>query len=313
MDRLPALNLVFFAILALIFLVAIISAARVMFRRTNVVLERLRVGGVDARQGLAGARRKTIIKRYASLQSEDDDEYQTKSRVQKMLTHANITYPNALRLFLIAKIILAITLPLVFLAVNLRLAEPIDLALPIAVGLAILGLFLPNIWLGSRVRARQLEITRALPDALDLLVTCVEAGLGLDAALSRVAEEIRVSSEVLADEFQTTFLEIGAGLPRVRAFRRLADRTGVDDVRSLSATLTQTERFGTSVATALRIRADWMRTRRMQVAEEKAAVVSVKMTIPLVLFILPSLIAVIMGPAAVKIATDLLPHFGNPQ
>ncbi len=311
MDRLPPLNVVFLAILALIVVVALVAAARVMFRRTSVVIDRLRVGSLDSRQGLADARRQTIIKQYSRLDSGDDDNQQTLTRVQKMLVHANITHPNALRLFLAAKIILAIALPLVFLLVNLRLTEPIDMALAIALALAIFGLFLPNFWLGSRVRARQLEITRALPDALDLLVTCVEAGLGLDAALSRVAEEIRISSEVLADEFQTTFLEIGAGLPRVRAFRRLADRTGVDDVRSLSATLTQTERFGTSVATALRIRADWMRTRRMQVAEEKAAVVSVKMTIPLVLCILPSLIAVIMGPAVVKIASTLLPHFGN--
>jgi tight adherence protein C len=132
-------------------------------------------------------------------------------------------------------------------------------------------------------------------------VTCVEAGLGLDAAMSRVGQEMVLSAPTLAEELNMTFLEVQAGIPRADSFRRLAERTGVEDLRSLSAMLIQTEIFGTSVARALRIHSDGMRVKRMQQAEEKAAMVSVKMTIPLVLCILPSLIAVVMGPAIVMI------------
>jgi tight adherence protein C len=136
---------------------------------------------------------------------------------------------------------------------------------------------------------------------MDLLVTCVEAGLGLDAAMARVSEEMTLASPILATELNHTFLEVQAGIPRADSFRRLAERTGVEDLRALSAMLIQTDIFGTSVARALRVHSDGMRVKRMQRAEEKAAMVSVKMTIPLVLCILPSLIAVVMGPAVVMI------------
>jgi tight adherence protein C len=153
-------------------------------------------------------------------------------------------------------------------------------------------------------------IERALPDTLDLLVTCVEAGLGLDAAIARVAEEQELSAPILSAEIKMTFLEVQAGMRRTEAFRRLADRTGVDELKSLAATLNQTEIFGTSVSVALRTQSEWIRMRRMQKAEERAATVAVKMTIPLVLFILPSLLMVIMGPAGLSIARNLLPQFG---
>jgi tight adherence protein C len=136
---------------------------------------------------------------------------------------------------------------------------------------------------------------------MDLLVTCVEAGLGLDAAMSRVSQELQLSSPILGEEMNQTFLEVQAGVTRADSFRRLADRTGVEDLRSLAAMLIQTDIFGTSVARALRIHSDSMRVKRMQQAEEKAAMVSVKMTVPLVLCILPSLIAIVMGPAIVMI------------
>jgi tight adherence protein C len=138
------------------------------------------------------------------------------------------------------------------------------------------------------------------------MVTCVEAGLGLDSAIFRVAQEISVASPVLGSELNLTYLEIQAGIPRADAFRRLADRTGVEDLRSLSATLIQTDVFGTSIARALRVHGDGMRVRRMQLAEEKTAMVGVKMTFPLILFILPSLIAVIMGPAVVSILNNVI-------
>ena len=145
-------------------------------------------------------------------------------------------------------------------------------------------------------------IEEALPDSMDLLVTCVEAGLSLDAAMARVAQELELVAPVLAQEMKQTLLEIQAGVRRSDAFHRLSNRTGVEDLRTLSAMIIQTEMFGTSVSRALRVHAEGMRTKRMQRAEEKAAMVSVKMTVPLILCILPSLFAVVIGPAIAMIA-----------
>src|SRR6185369_17174063 len=134
---------------------------------------------------------------------------------------------------------------------------PMDMVVP--VWTCIVAFFLPNLWLSSKVKERQTQIERALPDAMDLLVTCVEAGLALDSAISRVSEEIGLASQVLGAELNLTFLEVQAGIQRPDAFRRLADRTGVEDLRSLSAMLIQTDMFGTSVSRALRVHADGMR------------------------------------------------------
>jgi tight adherence protein C len=235
------------------------------------------------------------------------------TRLQLRLEQAGIRHPQTLTIFLFAKMVLALVLLSAFLFVNSRRTERIEPAFVVAVLAFAIGFYLPDLWLRSRIESRQFTLERGLPDALDLLVTCVEAGLGLDAAVQRVADEIRLAWPQLAAELQVTFLEVKAGLPRVEAFRRLAARTGVKDLKSLAATLTQTEIFGTSVATALRVQADGMRVRRMHRAEERAAYVSVKMTIPLILCILPSLIAIIMGPAAVSIVRNLLPALGGGQ
>jgi tight adherence protein C len=173
-------------------------------------------------------------------------------------------------------------------------------------GGAAAGLFLPNLWLDGRVKTRRKLIDRGLPDALDLMVTCVEAGLGLDAAIQRVAAEIVLAHRLLAEELGLTFLEVKAGVPRTDAFRRLANRTGVQDLKTLAATLTQTDMFGTSVAAALRVQAEGMRVRRMQKAEERAAVLSVKMTIPLVVCFLPALLVALTGPAIVSVAVNFV-------
>ncbi len=164
-----------------------------------------------------------------------------------------------------------------------------------------IGLFLPNGWLERAIRHRQLAIEEGLPNALDLLVTCVEAGLGLDLAVQRVAREIALAHPVLSEELTLTFLEVKAGARRSDAFGRLAARTGVHDVKSLVATLNQTEIFGTSVANALRVQADGLRTARTQGAEERGALLSVKMTFPLVLCFLPALLVVILGPAVLNL------------
>jgi tight adherence protein C len=230
------------------------------------------------------------------------------SRLRLRLTQAGMRSDNAMELFLASKVLLATLLTVGFLQLNARLPNGLNFPMDAAVAVWLCGaaFFLPSVWLGGRIRKRQLYIERALPDAMDLLVTCVEAGLGLDAALSRVSEEIQLASPLLGSELQLTFLEIQAGVPRREAFRRLAERTGVEDLRQLSAVLTQTEIFGTSIARALRVHADSMRIKRMQRAEEKGAMVGVKMTIPLILCILPSLMSIVLGPAVVSIFTKLI-------
>jgi tight adherence protein C len=230
---------------------------------------------------------------------------QETSLVRLRLARAGLRRENALPAFLAAKAVLAFSALATFLWVNSRLLEPVPHAMLLAVIVAASGFYAPNLWLSSRISARQKAVERGLPDSLDLLVTCVEAGLGLDAALVRVASETRMAFPILSEELELTFLEVKAGMPRAEAFRRLADRTGVEDLKQLAATLTQTEMFGTSVGLALRVQADGMRIRRMQRAEERAAMVAVKMTLPLVFFILPSLFAVIIGPAMVNIAERL--------
>lgn len=228
------------------------------------------------------------------------------SLVRLRLARAGLRQEHALQAFLAAKVIVSFGALGAFLWVNARLLEPVPQAMLVAVLVAAAGFYAPNVWLGSRTAARQKAIERGLPDSLDLLVTCVEAGLGLDAALVRVAGETRMAFPILAEELELTFLEVKAGMPRAEAFRRLAERTGVEDLKQLAATLTQTEMFGTSVGLALRVQGDGMRVRRMQRAEERAAMVAVKMTLPLIFFILPSLFAVIIGPAMVNIAERLL-------
>jgi tight adherence protein C len=169
------------------------------------------------------------------------------------------------------------------------------------------GFFIPRFLLKRKIKERQLRIRLGLPDALDLTVICVEAGLPLDQAINRVGEDLRHAHPELSAEFQLFNLETRAGKPRADALRNLAARTGVDDVRSLVGTLIQTDRFGTSVAQALRVHSDSLRTERRQRAEEQAAKTTVKMIIPLVLFVMPSLIFVTVGPAVIQLVRLLMP------
>lgn len=221
------------------------------------------------------------------------------------LAHAGFRARSALQLFLASKAIVALLLVALVLWVNVVRLEGLRMLSLWVLGAAGAGFILPNFWLDGRVKRRQLAVNRGLPDVLDLLVTCVEAGLGLDAAIQRVAAEIVLSHPILAEELTLTFLEVKAGVARTEAFRRLADRAGVQDLRTLAATLNQTEMFGTSIATALRVQAEGMRIHRMQWAEERAAVLGAKMTFPLVTCFLPTLLVVIIGPALVNVVRAL--------
>ncbi len=232
-------------------------------------------------------------------------------RIRQRLDHAGLRSERAVELFLGSKVALALIGGGGFLSWTALAVNPVGHALQVTTLLAALGFIVPNVWVSRRVAQRQKQLSRELPDTLDLLVTCVEAGLGLEAALSRVVEETRRSGPLLAGEMTQTGLEIQAGVARGEAFRRLAMRTGLDELRTLAATLVQTELFGTSIAKALRVQAAGMRQRRSYRAEEQAAMVATKMLVPLILCILPSLFTVIMGPAVVRIVRTLLPTLGG--
>ena len=172
-------------------------------------------------------------------------------------------------------------------------------------GVGAFGFFLPRFVLKRMIAERQHRIKIGLPDALDLTVICVEAGLALDQAMMRVGEDLKHAHPELSNEFHLVNLEMRAGKPRLEALQNLAARTGADDIRQLVATLIQTDRFGTSVAQALRVHSDSLRTERRQRAEEQAAKTSIKMIIPLVLFILPSILVVTLGPAIIQLYRTL--------
>lgn len=171
----------------------------------------------------------------------------------------------------------------------------------LALGFAAFGFYLPNVILGVKIKQRQRELFESFPDALDLIRVCVSAGLGLDAAIARVGQELKLKSAALAEEFRLLSLELRAGASRAQALRNLATRTGVDDINALVAMLIQAERFGTNVSESLRVHADALRTKRQLRAQEQAAKIPVKLTIPMALCILPALFIVVVGPAAISI------------
>jgi tight adherence protein C len=173
------------------------------------------------------------------------------------------------------------------------------------------GFYIPNIALTLIIKDRKQKIFLSLPDALDLLVVCVESGLGLDAGLRKVTEEMKDHAKVICEELALANLQLQMGRPRREVLHDLGIRTGVDDVKSLAAILIQADRFGASIAQALRVQSDSMRTKRRQAAEEKAAKTAVQLIFPLVLFIFPAIFVVLVGPAAIQIQKNLLSKMGG--
>jgi tight adherence protein C len=225
------------------------------------------------------------------------------SRTRKWLIQAGYREPRHLTIYVGSRMLLALFAMAIAIIVE---GSKSDILLVVAVGA--FGFFIPRFVLKRMIRNRQRRITVALPDALDLTVICVEVGLALDQALMRVGEDLKHAHPDLSDEFHLVNLEMRAGKPRAEALRNLVDRTGVDDVRALVATLIQTDRFGTSVSQALRIHSDSLRTERRQRAEEQAAKTTIKMIVPLVLFVLPSIIFVTLGPAIIELFRILAPQ-----
>jgi tight adherence protein C len=231
--------------------------------------------------------------------------------IQKRLIRAGYRDPNAIRVLYGAKVALVVAMPILMtLAVVGSDATPERKFMAVlAAGAA--GFFGPNEFVKLVARRRQKNLRRGLPNAIDLLVVCVESGLGLDQAIVQVAKELEHAHPEICEEFATVNLELKAGSRRADALRNLAERTGVEDLRKLVAVLIQADRFGTGVAQSLRTHADYMRVQARQNAEEKAAKLGVKLIFPIFFCILPSLFVVTVGPMVLKIMRELLPMMNS--
>jgi tight adherence protein C len=234
----------------------------------------------------------------AKPKSEDEISYLRKRFQQAGLER----FSNVALSFFGAKVFFAILLPILFMVLKVSLMRPM---LPIQITfllvlLALVGFYIPSLWLRIKIAQRKDEIVRGFPDALDLMVVCAEAGMGLDAAINRVGEEMRLRCAPVSDELKLLSLELRAGKQRRDALRNLTMRTDSEDINSFVTLLIQTDKFGTSIAQALRVQSDSMRTKRSQKVEELAAKLPVKLLFPTILFIFPSLFLVLMGPALIR-------------
>jgi tight adherence protein C len=235
------------------------------------------------------------------------------TKYTKMLVAAGFK-KDSVYVFLGSKLFLACALPALYISYLLffklregTLADAFTQpqTMLIVVVLAIVGFLLPSYWLHYKLKNRQMKIFHTLPDILDLITVCVESGLSMDAALIRSTETPQFSKDPLALEIRTATREARAGKPRTEALKDMAERTMVDDVKAFVTMLAQTERFGTSLSQALRVHAESLRTKRRQIAEEAAAKTTVKLLFPLIFFIFPALLVVILGPAFIRITEFL--------
>lgn len=216
---------------------------------------------------------------------------------------AGIRTGNASAILWGIKLVLAFSFTAGFLGMNAAWKDSLgpQATLTGALFFVFIGFYLPNAWLQGRIRARKTKIREGLPDALDLLVVCVEAGMGLDAAINRVGKEISLVNPPLSEEFRLFNLEMRAGKSRTSALRGISLRTDIEEVNSMVTILIQSDKFGTSVAQALRVYSDAFRLKRFMMAEEMAAKLPVKLLFPLILFILPSLLVALIGPAVIQV------------
>jgi tight adherence protein C len=231
--------------------------------------------------------------------------------MQRRLIRAGYRNEQGLKILYGSKLFLGITLPVVAgLLLSNSSADPNNKLMSIVAAAAV-GFFGPNEYIRLAAKRRQKQIQRGLANSLDLLVVCVESGLGLDQALIQVAKELEKAHVEISEEFTLVNLELKAGKRRVEALRNLAERTAVEDLKKLVAVLIQADRFGTGVSQSLRAHSDYMRVQARQVAEEKAAKLGVKLVFPIFFCILPSLFVVTVGPVVVKIIRELLPMMNN--
>lgn len=317
-DNLSLAELSRFSFLALVFLIVtlgIVTIAPMMLSRIAV---RKRLPDVADDRGIltaAGSLRSAEVENFWTLLvqriekqglSLADTDAQT---VRTKLLAAGYSHPQAPAVFTLIRIILTLGLPALFIGFTILSGkEPSLIKLYFGGAIcALLGLYLPNLWIIVRRDRRQREILNGFPDALDLMLVCVEARLGLDAAFQRVGTEIVHSHPLLAEQLATVTLELRAGRGREDALRRMADRSGVAEIRAFTTLVIQSEKLGSSIAQTLRIYAGEMRERRKLRAEEKAHRLPVLLSVPLVACMLPTMIGVLMLPAIIRVIRQLIP------
>ncbi len=234
------------------------------------------------------------------------------SAIRIAFINAGWRQPSAPTIFFGIKTLLALSFPLIALTLGGEglLASGVSRILFVLISASAVGYYLPNLFLRYKIAHRQRDLFESFPDALDLLIICVESGLGLDQAIAKVATEIEIKSKVLAQELQLVLMELRSGFSRETALRHLALRTGLEEIDLLVAMMIQADRFGTSMGDSLRVHADNLRTKRRQRAEEAAAKIAVKLLMPLIFMIFPTLMLVLVGPAMIQIYRVLLPSLG---
>jgi tight adherence protein C len=299
-----------FAFLVIFLLIA--SAGLILFYR-EAMLQRIAAvttTRTDKPRGLVstiqqtGVSLTTMIEQFEKVMPKSQADV---SVAQQRLTRAGYRQESAVKIFYGAKILVPLILVTVLLVTGLGRWNPFFLY-AVALGLGYLG---PDFWLGRRISARQNRIRRSLPDVLDLLIICIEAGLSLDQGVARASQELKMTHPDISDELTVVSLEQTAGRPRADAWKNLSDRTDVDSVRNLVSVLVQAEKFGTSIARTLRVHSDTLRTQRKQKVEEQAAKTTVKLVFPLVFFIFPSIFLVTLGPPAMIMVDSFAKFFGK--
>lgn len=230
-------------------------------------------------------------------------------RLRNQMIAAGFSAPSAPRVFTLVRLLLVLILPLLYVVIAFSREEPPSFLVMYLVGslLALLGLFLPNIYVQARADRRKEEILNGFPDCLDLLLVCVEAGLGIEAAMDRVGREMVRSHPLVSELLSITTLQLRAGASKEDAYRRMAQMSHVDEIRSFAALLIQSDKLGTSIASTLRVYSEEMREKRRMRAEEKAHRLPVLISIPLVVFMLPTMIGVLMLPASIRVVREILP------
>ncbi len=302
-----------FLVMMLLFLVLTGAATAVgmkLYIRPREAMERVVGGGEPAEQAPThpSLAFHEIIKKLGNIIPQSPKDVTV---MQRRLIRAGIRNENALKILYGSKVAAGILLPVV---VGLAISNfNTDSGNKFAATLAAcaVGFFGPNEYVRRMAGRRQHQIARGLPNALDLLVVCVESGLGLDQAILQVSKELDKAHPEISEEFGFMTLELKAGKRRVEALRNLSERTGVDDLKKLVAVLIQADRFGTGIAQSLRAHADFMRVQARQVAEEKAAKLGVKLIFPIFFCILPSLFVVAVGPVVMKIMRELIPMMNS--
>lgn len=303
-------------LLAALLLFAIVSGAFVFLGarywvRPKAAIERVTEGSLGSSASVRvrpGVALRGLVGRLATVLPASA---QDASLTERRLIRAGFRGAGGLKTFYGSKVFLAVLLPVLTLAIGPQAGLPADkrmLAVALAAAAGFLG---PNQFVSMRGRRRQKQIRRALPNALDLMVVCVESGLGLDQAIMQTAKELRRAHPEISQEFAQVNFELKAGKRRVEALRNLAERCAVDGLKKLVAVLVQADRFGTGIAQTLREHSDYMRVQSRQVAEEKAAKLGVKLIFPIFFCILPSLFVVTVGPVFVRISRELLPMMRN--